>query len=168
MSEYLKAPFPYFGGKGIRLPRPCSPHVFAISLAFPVWVAGRYGCGDVAFLALSLEPVRRSLVAIEVGDRLDAKAPLTPLLCDRPAISIIVPCVFAVRVPAKIFEAVVFLVSVWVVAGFHAFRLWPDECFKNEAVDGSRDGLAVHIQTYKAIAFSVLTDSQRARLPSFA
>ena len=112
-----------------------SPHKLAISGPPLVGVSCSHRSGIVARFALGLESVRGPAVCVKRGVFPGETAAFTRLNSLNGAVSVAILCVLTASVPAEIYEVVIRLVGVGVVATVVAHWRWTDERQQNQTMN---------------------------------
>lgn len=118
----------------------------------------------VASLALGLESIASSPVAIEVRAGLQHPAATAELVRDQAASTDTVAKVLDVGVPPKILNAVVCLRGVRVVAGLHPRRTRTNERLKDKSVHKSCDHPTAEVELDREISACIDANRERPRL----
>src|SRR6266536_4242320 len=100
----------------------------------PVDVGGLNRRTAMAGFAFGLESVAGSLVGVERSAGLHLAASPAPFPVADGGVSVLVSHVLRVGVPAQVFDTVVRLVPVWVMARLHASRTGTNEGFEYQTM----------------------------------
>jgi len=171
MSTVLKAPYPYAGGTSAplspasRITRAHTPHIFIVRCSFLYRITCRDGYRYMALFARGLQTIRCASVLIEFGKRLDCFACGTRFFACMRAIPVLVLHIGCMRIPAQIFDSVVGLIRIGVVAARIAWRRGAPERFKHQSVDESGLILSTYVEIHHVVARTVLVSLQLTGCP---